>query len=228
MKEISYSAIDKSQWGPGPWQEEPDKLQFMTAAGLPGLIVRGPIGALCGYVGVSAGHPYHGVGYGSCPVHCGLDRYADEGQPRCEHDSPDMRLDVHGGLTFSSFCYEPTPEAWERWRTNLRGRMQEAEAFPRGDSAAELRTKGQFLDDYDGWADYVRRTAICHLTEAGDADHVWWLGFDCAHAGDFCPKYREYGLDLPSLHRDGDVYANLTYVREQVESLAAQLVKVAA
>lgn len=74
--------VDKSAWGAGPWQDEPDKLQWRDeATGLPCLIVRHPSGGhLCGYVGVSADHPYFGKGYDLVDV------------------------DVHGGLTFADRC----------------------------------------------------------------------------------------------------------------------------
>lgn len=81
MKTIEYTFKDKSRWGEGPWQQEPDKKQWRDeATGLPCLIVRGPHGALCGYAGVPAGHPFFGVSY---------------------HDVP---AEVHGGLTFADHC----------------------------------------------------------------------------------------------------------------------------
>jgi hypothetical protein len=73
--------IDKSSWGPGPWQSEPDRLEWRYR-GTPCLIVRGPIGALCGYVAVPPGHPWHGVDYEKV-------------------DAP-----AHGGLTYSDRCQE--------------------------------------------------------------------------------------------------------------------------
>ena len=42
----------------------------------------------------------------------------------------------------------------------------------------------------------------------------WWLGFDCAHAGD----------DYPSSYFHDGVYRDLNYVIEQCEHLAEQLV----
>lgn len=75
--------IDKSDWGDGPWQAEPDRAYWVDeASGLPCLIRRGPSGSLCGYVGVPSGHPCHGKGYSAL-----------EGE-----------IDVHGGLTFSGDC----------------------------------------------------------------------------------------------------------------------------
>jgi hypothetical protein len=78
----TWMYIDKSKWGPGPWQEEPDKAQWKDeATGLTCLIVRQPrLGHLCGYAGVPPGHPLHGKNY------------------------DDVDADVHGGLTFSREC----------------------------------------------------------------------------------------------------------------------------
>lgn len=90
MEYREYRHIDKSVWPErGPWDDEPDKIQFEDeATKLPCLIVRGPHGGLCGYVGVAEGHPFFGKEYDSC-----------DPWPR-----------VHGGLTFSSFCAEDGKE----------------------------------------------------------------------------------------------------------------------
>ena len=64
MKEISEQTKDKSGWPAGPWQSEPDKMQFPDPeTKLPCLVVRGPFGALCGYVGIPPSHPLHGRSY---------------------------------------------------------------------------------------------------------------------------------------------------------------------
>lgn len=78
---LEYRTVDKSTWPDGPWKQEPDKVQFTDAAtGYPCLIVRGPVGALCGYVGVPDSHPWHGRHYS------------------------DVNAYAHGGLTFSDRC----------------------------------------------------------------------------------------------------------------------------
>lgn len=83
----SWTNIDKSDWGPGPWQHEPDKAQWIDpATGLPCLMVRNHAGSLCGYVGVAEGHPLFGKGY------------------------DDADLSVHGGLTFADSCQESADE----------------------------------------------------------------------------------------------------------------------
>jgi hypothetical protein len=94
MERKTWTTADKSAWGPGPWQDEPDKEQFSDeATGLPCLILRNRRGALCGYVGVTEGHPWFKQG--------------------CE----DIRINgvravVHSGdgVTYTDFCQEG-PEA---------------------------------------------------------------------------------------------------------------------
>lgn len=62
MKRIEYRNVhDRTGWPRGPWDTEPDKLQWPDAkTGLPCLAVRGPFGNWCGYVGVPPGHRLHG------------------------------------------------------------------------------------------------------------------------------------------------------------------------
>lgn len=146
------------------WDNEPDRKHWIDAAtGLDCLIVRnglGGKGALCGYVGVPDGHPWHGKGYDDC-------KRADG-----------EYVEVHGGLTFASGCSE--------------------------------------------------NGKICHSIEKDGkiaSDHVWWLGFDCAHAGDYIP-----GMDCNSRYRSLDdgysVYRNIVYVENECRSLAKQAIAV--
>jgi hypothetical protein len=76
--------INRLNWAPGPWDEEPDRLEWRTGVGYPGLIVRGQLGALCGYAGLPPGHPCHGIGYEDVPS-----------------------IEVHGGLTYGDACQGP-------------------------------------------------------------------------------------------------------------------------
>ena len=47
-------------WGPGPWVDEAERLEWMRH-GLVCLMTRNPlVGSLCGYVGVPPTHPLHG------------------------------------------------------------------------------------------------------------------------------------------------------------------------
>jgi hypothetical protein len=89
---------DRARWGSGPWDDEPDKVVWTDPdTGLAAMIVRGPVGALCGYVGVPETHPWHGVGYSECLIDCG--------DTWCGH-CPDDKLQVHGGVTFADGCAE--------------------------------------------------------------------------------------------------------------------------
>ncbi len=82
-------AFDKSTWGDGPWQTEPDRVEW-AHAGLPCLVLRSPHGNWCGYAAVPPEHPLHGWDYN------------------------DVDVDVHGGLTYASpcdghICHVPNP-----------------------------------------------------------------------------------------------------------------------
>lgn len=83
MEHKTWTTMDKAGWGDGPWQAEPDKEQWQDAAtGLACLVKRNCLGALCGYVGVPEGHPWHGKGY------------------------DDVDPEVHGGLTYAGACQD--------------------------------------------------------------------------------------------------------------------------
>lgn len=49
----------------------------------------------------------------------------------------------------------------------------------------------------------------------GEDNDLYWIGFDCGHAGDDQPGY--------SLFSPNDVYRTISYVRKEVTSLAKQL-----
>jgi hypothetical protein len=78
---IWKNKIDKSEWARGPWTDEPDAMQWSDpATGLPCLIVRAALGNLCGYVGVTPGHPAYGVGWAK------------------------LNYTAHGGINFAESC----------------------------------------------------------------------------------------------------------------------------
>jgi len=82
----TYTTIDRIalKWPAGPWDGEPDKMQWPDAAtGLPCLAVRhARSGYWCGYVGVAEGHPLYGK----------------------DGDDDAVCLDVHWGITFTDAC----------------------------------------------------------------------------------------------------------------------------
>lgn len=72
--------VDRTGWPKGPWDDEPDRVEWRSH-GYPALIVRSETsGSLCGYVGVQPGHPAHG-------------KHRDE-----------VDVTTHGGLTYSDAC----------------------------------------------------------------------------------------------------------------------------
>jgi len=152
MERIEYNTIDKTDWPRGEWDDEPDKIQWQDEeTGMPCLIVRGPMGALCGYVGVSSSNKFFHMNY----------------------DDVDGDIHVHGGLTFSNGC-EPD-------------------------------------------ADETKH--ICHRPAAGEEDHVWWFGFDCAHSNDYAPKMRSNHYSWAGTYRD------IAYVQNECRALASSLIK---
>jgi len=91
MNERTYSTIDKTGWGDGPWQHEPDKVQWVdSVTGMACLARRHPrCGFWCGYVGVAAAHPWHGR----------------------DSDGDIEGLDVHDGISYAAACDVDAPEA---------------------------------------------------------------------------------------------------------------------
>lgn len=91
METKTYTTIDRAAlgWPSGPWDGEPDKVQWPDAAtGLPCLAVRHPTsGHWCGYVGVAYGHPWYRKGYDDVPAK------------------------AHGGLTYSDMCQPSEDES---------------------------------------------------------------------------------------------------------------------
>jgi hypothetical protein len=201
MERIEYrDVIDKSDWKRGPWNDEPDKIQWQDeATGLPCLIVRGPSGALCGYVGVAPDHPWHGKGYDE------LHEVAD--------------IEVHWGLTFAHGCAEISRDKWQVWRQRQYGRRDEAAKYPVGDAARDLKERAVELEDFDAWQKRAAARYICHVAAPGEPDPVWWFGFDCAHSGDICPSHTRY-----SFGSFGDEeYRTISFVEDECRSLARQL-----
>jgi hypothetical protein len=85
--QLYENVLDRSEWGSGPWDGEPDKVVWVDeTTDLDCMVRRGPSGAWCGYVGVPEGHSLFGKSY---------------------HD---VEMNVHGGLTFADTCDTDGPE----------------------------------------------------------------------------------------------------------------------
>lgn len=62
FEDRAYGSTQRSEWPEGPWTTEPDFLEWRSslAPHYPLMLIRGPLGAWCGYVGVPPHHPSHG------------------------------------------------------------------------------------------------------------------------------------------------------------------------
>lgn len=149
MIETMDGDIKRAGWPSGPWDDEPDRVEFKSH-GFDCIVLRQVAGHLCGYVGVPAGHPWHGVDFGA-------------------GDAPEVS--VHGGVTYSEHC----------------------------------------------------AGKVCHVPAPGEPEHLFWVGFDCAHSGDARPR---------DLMLDGErdwfgCYKSIGYVRGECMSLANQALNAA-
>ena len=116
------------------------ELSWISETSLPCAIVRhGELGHLCGYVGVFPDHRLYGYGYSECTLpsakprgergrdHEGdfridqLTHYYEKlitrrvcDEDYCDH-TPGRSLEVHGGITYSNWGYDPIPRDGEWW-----------------------------------------------------------------------------------------------------------------
>lgn len=243
--------VDKSAWGDGAWQSEPDKKQWKDpTTGLPCLIVRGSHGGWCGYVGVSPSHPAHGLSYDGTTKEDAERRMkrfsvaaklhakganiseamnkAYEGLSERDPVVCDLsHISVHGGLTFADSCHEINEDVWQEHRANLLARRDEAKQYPVGDAARALKNWAAGIDDYPAWEARARATFICHIPGDSKPDDTWWFGFDSAHAGDYSPAFDgQFGLNkLGSPNGWGGTvqYRDQAYAEAECTSLAKQL-----
>lgn len=75
-------ALKAERFGPGPWMDEPDRIEW-ESGDFPCLMVRNVFsGFWCGYVAMPPGHPWHGQG----------------------DDALSRVADVHGGVTYAASC----------------------------------------------------------------------------------------------------------------------------
>lgn len=70
-----------------------------------------------------------------------------------------------------------------------------------------------------------------YMSEDGDDQTIWWIGFDCGHGGDLIPGDKlenslkmAYRLTAPYLDTL-DVYRDLDFVKKEIKSLALQIAR---
>ena len=215
MQEKALTYLDKTTWGPGQWQDEPDKVQWADeATGLPCLAVRHPeLGNWCGYVGVPEGHPLFGVRWDSC--------YLSDAQEKGERPGDDVLPDVPEFLLAGT----PLPE-----RMVLFERTQKVCG---AENCADQHTPAGLLMAHHGvnfsapCQEDDREHGICHVPDPGEPDNLWWFGFDCGHCGDHSPKLAaemmKISPDTRTVLNSYETYRTLPYVRAVCSMLAGQL-----
>ena len=124
--------MDKTEWGPGPWQTEPDEASWTDErTGLACHALRHDFtGTWCGYVGVPPGHPFFGWGYREHveiqdgDLECDIDDvdvigsfiYALQGGAERGTIELGMVLRCHCGITWSGdLPWSDEPEATRLW-----------------------------------------------------------------------------------------------------------------
>lgn len=196
------SDLPKSEWGEGPWQHEPDKMEWRDKeTGLPCLIVRGPVGALCGYVGVPPTHPAYGLSYDGIP-----DDQFRAIQKQFMKRLPYFNKLMAGGADFDQAALKMSEGAFER-----------PEPSDVGSKVAGIEVHGGLT--------YSAKCSgkICHVPEPGEPDDIWWFGFDCSHYGDKSPMmYAMASKGYQRTFRD-EVYREIPYVQAECATLAKQL-----
>jgi hypothetical protein len=78
---MGVNVKEKYEWAPGPWDNEPNRIEF-ESHGFPVIMRRHPrMGNWCGYVAVPPGHPCHGLRHNNLPD-----------------------LSAHGGVNYAEPC----------------------------------------------------------------------------------------------------------------------------
>ena len=91
------------------------------------------------------------------------------------------------------------------------------------------RYHGQAYDtvvvDVHGGLTFGRECAghICHVPRDGEPEHVYWLGFDCGHSGDYSPGMEAHLRRSMGASYSGGTYRTVDYVIAETEQLARQL-----
>lgn len=168
-----YRTIDKSSWGDGAWQGEPDKAQWVDeATGLDCLIVRNRPGALCGYVGVPETHPWFGKDYSESEVrvHGGLtfsDRCVDSGDPSkgiCHIPLPGRPEHVWWFGFDCAHCWDLAPAMRANYaeiarKADLEGDKETARIFSDIDSREEYRPVEYVISECQSLAGQLREAS---------------------------------------------------------------------
>jgi hypothetical protein len=156
-----------------------------------------------------------------------FDAGPDWPEPDTEAGKALQDIQVHGGLTYSGLGTNPSYENWLEFSSESNDHFKvardQAKRFPIGDAARWLQKWGLAEHSYIEFVRIVEQSCICLVPATEEAfSELWWLGFDCAHAGDQMPAIEAL---LTDRLKGGlqDVYRNLAYVEAECLNLAIQL-----
>lgn len=218
--------VDRTDWPSGPWDDEPDRLEWRDeATGLPSLVVRNvTTGSLCGYVGVHTGHPLFALHYPQCVERC-PPRYPPT-KDQIRRAKKEAERDPHGFqriFLMGDRIFRRSAKRYGYRRPMGDYQCRSGHDTPGG--VLEVHGGITFSDSCFG--------PICHAREPGER-RVWWFGFDASHAFDVMPgllRFREPIATRITKSSPGgpydlllhDIYRDVTYVKSECASLARQL-----
>ena len=162
----------------------------------PCMIIRTEMGHLCGYVGVQSGHSFFNKKYNQCLKGC-------EKIPYKPHALPGQSKEV--SIEWAEMMNELSGGHWPCTSSNENHRTIEDLISVHGGIT--------FTGEYEEGG---------KVLEGG----IWWIGFDCAHTGDYNPGialalmktgYLDHLLSSDEVYRDED------YVTIEVEQMAVQI-----
>jgi hypothetical protein len=198
---------DKSTWGAGPWQSEPDEVRWIDeATNLPCWIRRSPVtGSLNGYVGVPRSHPAFGL-----PASFYHFDFDPEAEPIDWTDiaNPRTAFEREALKRMAERHHKQQLEHWQAVKDRI----------PIQHFVNDLRCHGG-LTWANQWDD--------------SSPDWWWFGFDCGHAGDVAPAMNAIKdrLGFPRIAVESmlrrETYRTVAYVTEECTQLARQIADIA-
>ena len=195
-----------AEWPQGPWLQEPDRVEWVDGyTGFTCMVLRNLVGALCGYVGVRPGHPWHGVQYNGCLLPEAV--ILTEEMIRERHrEGREMSRNDEERAIFS--------ESIEELMVKMEVGKQECSLGTACTHTPESRVRVHGGLTFSGLSQ--GRVSL----DEPDPE-LWWFGFDCAHSDDLAPGLM---LDFNAAETPWrGTYRNLEYVGDAVLELARQI-----
>lgn len=192
----------KAKLPAGVWQKEPDYQYWKDSeTKLDCLIVRNQLGSLCGYVGVPKDHLFYKKSYIDCTL------------PSARKRTPEEIIED------TSWIKEIRP------LSPMTSYIIEKSSKQLICDTPYCEHKLQSMLNAHGGITYTNMCQgdVCHPVD-NDDEHVWWIGFDCAHLNDICPVYIKNLNNFELLSQvSNSTYKNIRYVENQITNLAKEI-----